>query len=89
MLRPDLALKWKFRRTGRSRLIAHVKNHADGSQVRETLISTGNDQVFRFAPEDAQKLLNELYSKNLEKFTMDIRLDGTILTLRYVNRLFL
>ena len=47
-------------------------------------VSTGNDQVFRSAPEDAQKLLNELDSKNVKQFMTDTRLDGTMLTLRYV-----
>jgi hypothetical protein len=59
-----------------------VKNHADGSQVRETLTSTGVNQVFWFDPEDAQELLNELYNKNFEKFMVDTTLDGKLLKLR-------
>ena len=43
----------------KSRMVVQVKNHADGSQVRETLTSTGANQVFWFDPEDAQELLNE------------------------------
>jgi hypothetical protein len=66
----------------RSRLIVQVKNHVDGSQIRETLTSTGADQVFWFDPEDAQELLNELYNKNFEKFVNDTILDGKILRLR-------
>ena len=66
----------------KSRLVVHVKNHADDSQVRETLTSTGTNQVFWFNPEDAQQLLNELYNKNFEKFVMDTKLDGKILKLR-------
>jgi len=66
----------------KSRLVVQVKNYADGSQVRETLISTGTNQVFWFDPEDAQELLNELYNKNFEKFVMDTKLDGKILKLR-------
>ena len=66
ILRRDLALQWKSRRTARSRLLVHVQNHAEDSPVRETLTSTGHDRVFWCAPEDAQKLLNELYSKNVE-----------------------
>ncbi|TKS64696.1 MAG: hypothetical protein EWM73_00134 [Nitrospira sp.] len=66
----------------KSRLVVQVKNYADGSQVRETLISTGTNQVFWFDPEDAQELLNELYNKNFEKFVTDTKLDGKILKLR-------
>jgi hypothetical protein len=66
----------------KSRLAVQVKNHADGSQVRETLTSTGVNQVFWFDPEDAQELLNELYNKNFEKFLVDTRLDGKLLKLR-------
>jgi hypothetical protein len=66
----------------RSRLAVQVKNHADGSQVHETLTSTGVNQVFWFDPEDAQELLNELYNKNFEKFLVDTRLDGKLLKLR-------
>lgn len=66
----------------KSRMVVQVKNHADGSQVRETLSSTGSNQVFWFDPEDAQGLLNELYNKNFEKFVTDTKLDGKILKLR-------
>ena len=66
----------------KNRIIVHVHNHADGSEVRETLTSTGASQVFWFEPEDAQELLNELYSKAFEKFVTDTKLDGTILKLR-------
>lgn len=66
----------------KSRLSVQVKNHADGSQVRETLVSTGVNQVFWFDPEDAQELLNELYNKNFEKFLVDTTLDGKLLKLR-------
>jgi hypothetical protein len=65
-----------------SRMVVQVKNLADGSQVRETLTSAGSNQVFWFEPEDAQELLNELYSKNFEKFVTDTKLDGKILKLR-------
>ena len=68
--------------TGKNRLIIFVKNHADGSQIRETLTSTGTSQVFWFDPEDAQDLLNELYNKNFEKFMADAILDGKVLKLR-------
>jgi hypothetical protein len=66
----------------KSRMVVQVKNHADGSQVRETLTSAGANQVFWFDPEDAQELLNDLYSKNFEKFVTDTKLDGKILKLR-------
>ena len=66
----------------KSRLVVQVKNRADGSQVRETLTSSGTNQVFWFDPEDAQELLNELYNKNFEKFVTDTELDGKILKLR-------
>jgi hypothetical protein len=66
----------------KNRMVVQVINHADGSQVRETLTSTGSNQVFWFDPEDAQELLNELYSKNFEKFMTDSELDGKILRLR-------
>jgi hypothetical protein len=66
----------------KNRMVVEVKNHADGSQVRETLTSTGTNRVFWFDPEDAQELLNELYNKNFEKFMTDAKLDGKILKLR-------
>ena len=66
----------------KNRIVVQVKNHADGSQVRETLTSAGSNQVFWFDPEDAQELLNELYNKNFEKFVTDTKLDGKILKLR-------
>ena len=66
----------------KNRMIVQAQNHADGSQVRETLTSTGASQVFWFDPEDAQELLNELYNKAFEKFVTDTKLDGTILKLR-------
>jgi hypothetical protein len=66
----------------KSRMAVQVKNRADGSQIRETLIGVGTNQVFWFDPEDAQELLNELYSKNFEKFVADTKLDGMILKLR-------
>jgi hypothetical protein len=66
----------------KSRMVVQVQNHADGSQVRETVTSAGSNQVFWFDPEDAQELLNELYNKNFEKFVTDTKLDGKILKLR-------
>lgn len=66
----------------KNRMVVQVKNHADGSQVLETLTSTGTNQVFWFDPEDAQELLNELYGKNFEKFVTDTKLDGKTLTLK-------
>ena len=66
----------------KNRMLVQVQNHADGSQVRETLTSTGSNQVFWFDPEDAQELLNELYNKSFEKFVTDTKLDGKILKLR-------
>ena len=68
--------------TAKNQLVVFVKNHADGSQVREALTSTGTNQVFWFEPEDAQELLNELFNKNFEKFVTDTSLDGTVLKLR-------
>ena len=66
----------------KSRLVVQVKNHADGSQVRESLASTGTNQVFWLNPEDTQELLNKLYNKNFGKFVTDTKPDGKILKLR-------
>ena len=66
----------------KNRMVVQVKNLADGSQVLETLTSSGTNQVFWFNPEDAQDLLNELYSRNFEKFVADTKLDGKILKLK-------
>lgn len=66
----------------KSRMVVQVKNLADGSQVRETLSSEGSNQVFWFDPEDAQELLNDLYSKNFEKFVTDTKLEGKTLKLK-------
>ena len=68
--------------TAKNQLVLFVKNHADGSQVREALTSTGTNLVFWFEPEDAQELLNELFNKNFEKFVADTSLDGKALKLR-------
>ena len=68
--------------TAKNRMLVQVQNHTDGSQVRETLTSTGTSQVFWFDPEDAQELLNELYNKSFEKFVTDTKLDGKTLKLR-------
>jgi len=68
--------------SAKSQMVVQVRNHADGSQVRETLTSTGTNQVFWFDPEDAQELLNELYTRNFEKFVADTKLDGKSLKLR-------
>ena len=66
----------------KNRLIVQVDNRADGSQVRETLTSSGTNQVIWFEPSDAQELLNELYNKNFEKFVADTKLDGKTLKVR-------
>lgn|GEM_PF-201159 len=66
----------------RNRMVVFVKNLADESQIRETLASTGTNQVFWFEPDDAQDLLNELYNKNFEKFVKDTKLEGRVLKLR-------
>ena len=66
----------------KNRMVVQVMNHADGSQVRETLTSTGTNQVFWFDPEDAQELLDELYNKNFQKFVTDTKPDGKTLKLR-------
>jgi hypothetical protein len=66
----------------KNRMIVQAQNHVDGSQVRETLTTTGASQVFWFDPEDAQEMLNELYNKAFEKFVTDTKLDGTMLKLR-------
>jgi uncharacterized lipoprotein YajG len=66
----------------KSRMVVQATNPADGSQVRETLTSAGTSQVFWFDTEDAQELLNELYSKSFEKFAADTKVDGKILKLR-------
>jgi len=72
--------------TAKTQLVVYVKNHADGSQIRETLTGRGSDQVFWFDPEDAQDLLNELFNKNFEKFVTDTSLDGKVLKLRQAQR---
>lgn len=68
--------------SAKNRMVVRVQNHADDSHIRETLTSTGTNQVFWFDPEDAQELLNELYKKDFEKFVADTRLDGKVLKLR-------
>jgi uncharacterized lipoprotein YajG len=66
----------------KNRIVVHAQNHADGSQIRDTLTSVGTNQVFWFDSEDAQELLNEWYNKRFEQFVTDPKLDGTILKLR-------
>ena len=66
----------------KNRMVVQVMITLTAGQVRETLTSTGTNQVFWFDPEDAQELLNELYNKNFEKFVTHTKLDGKILKLR-------
>lgn len=68
--------------TGRNKMVIQVDNAADGSKVRETVTGIGNNNVFWFDPEDAEELLNDLYTQNFERFLADTKLDGRVLKLR-------
>ena len=80
-----VAVDSKFGRTeveAKNTMMVRVANHGDESAIQERVLGSVGDQVFWFDPEDAQELLNELYSKSFEKFVTDTKLDGKILKLR-------
>ncbi len=68
--------------TGRNKMVIQADNAADGSKVRDTVTGIGNNNVFWFDPEDAEELLNDLYTQNFERFLADTKLDGKVLKLR-------
>lgn len=60
----------------------HIVNQSDGSTVQERVSGTATDQVFWFAPEDAQSLVTDLLESNFKKFVSDVRLDGKAVRLK-------
>lgn len=65
-----------------SKIVAEAVNAADGSKIRMTLTGKGAQTVFWFDPEDAQALLGETVSKNLDELIANIRVEGALLRLK-------
>jgi hypothetical protein len=75
----------KFGRTevaAKNTMMVRVANHSDESTIQERLLGSGTDQVFWFDAEDAQKLVNEVLEKNVEKFIADTKVDGKTVKLK-------
>jgi len=68
--------------TAKNTLLLQIKNHSDGSVVRERLLGAADDWVFWFEPKDAQTLTTELFEKNFQRFLGDIRVEGKTIRLR-------
>ena len=63
-------------------LMLRVANHGDESSIQERVLGSGSDEVFWFDPEDAEKLVNEVLEKNIEKFIADTKIVGKAVRLR-------
>ncbi|MGQ0811328.1 MAG: hypothetical protein ACT4OO_08910 [Nitrospiraceae bacterium] len=68
--------------TAKNKLAIHVKNHADGSSISDTVSHSGNYNVFWFEPQDGEDILGDVLEKNFEKFLLETRVDGKSLRLR-------
>ena len=67
-----------------TKLNVEAENMADGSIVRMTLNGTGSQTVFWFwyEPEDAQRLISEVWSESISKLVADTRIEGNLLRLK-------
>jgi hypothetical protein len=75
----------RFGRTelaAKNTMMVRVLNHTDESTVQERVLGSGTDDVFWFDSEDAQKLVNEVLEKNIEKFIADTKVDGKTVKLQ-------
>ena len=63
-------------------MMVRVVNHRDESSVQERVFGSGNDEVFWFDPADAERLVNDLVNRNIEKFFTDIKIEGQVVRLR-------
>lgn len=68
--------------TTATRLALQATNAADGSVVRLTLNGSGADDVFWFAPEDMQRLLNDVLTDSFAKLTQDTTVENRMLRLK-------
>lgn len=65
-----------------SKTVIRALNRADGSVVRMTLNGAGSDSVFWFAPEDAQRLLNDVLNDTFTQLRHSSRVEGNVVRLR-------
>ncbi|WP_447979853.1 YajG family lipoprotein [Candidatus Nitrospira bockiana] len=75
----------KFMKTeiaAKTKIAIQAQNAADGSIVRMTLNGAGNENVFWFDPEDAQKLLNDVLVESLDKLVTDTKFENRLLRLK-------
>ena len=75
----------KFGRTevaAKNTMMVRVANHGDESTIQERLMGSGSDEVFWFASEDAQQLVNEVLEKNIGKFVADTKVEGKTVRLK-------
>lgn len=68
--------------SAKNSLSFQIKNHRDGTVVRERVSGSATDQVFWFDQEDAQALFSELLESNFQKFMTDVHIDGRAVRLR-------
>lgn len=68
--------------TTKTKVAVQARNTADGSLVRMTLGGAGSDRVFWFNPEDAQTLLNEVFTESVEKLIQDTKVEHRMLRLK-------
>jgi hypothetical protein len=68
--------------SAKNSLSFQIKNHSDGTVVRERVSGSATDQVFWFDQEDAQALFSELLESNFQKFMTDVQVSGRAVRLR-------
>lgn len=65
-----------------SKIAIRALNHADGSVVRMTLNGSGSDNVWWFAPEDAQQLVNDVLNDSFNQLLHSTKVEGHVVRLR-------
>ncbi len=68
--------------TASTKMAIQAKNTADDSVIRMTLNGEGSRSVFWFELEDAQSLINEILTDNLEKLLTNTKVENNILRLK-------
>ena len=66
----------------KTKIVIQALNRADGSKVSTTLRGEGTEEVFWFDPEDAQGLMNEVFTASLEKLLADTKVENNLLRLK-------
>lgn len=65
-----------------TKTLVEARNTADGSVLRMTVNSAGNQTVFWFETEDAQQLVSETLSESFGQFLADTEVQGNLLGLK-------